>query len=52
MDVQLCDTSEVEDENIESELESDDISEDERDYEYCKHLHLNVENKQTHFINH
>ena len=33
MDVQLCDTSEDEDENMESELESDKISEDERDYE-------------------
>ena len=33
MDVQLCDTSEDEDENMESELESDEISEDERDYE-------------------
>ena len=33
MDVQLCDTSEDEDENVESELESDEISEDERDYE-------------------
>ena len=32
VDVQLCDTSEDEDENIESELESDEISEDERDY--------------------
>ena len=50
MDVQLCDTSEDEDGNIESELESDEISEDERDYEY--HLYLNGENKQTHFINH
>ena len=33
MDVQLCDTSEDEDENMESELESDEISEDERHYE-------------------
>ena len=33
MDVKLCNTSEDEDENIESELECDDISEDERDYE-------------------
>ena len=33
MDVQLCDTSEDEDENIESELESDEVLEDERDYE-------------------
>ena len=33
MNVQLCDTSEDEDEIIESELESDEISEDERDYE-------------------
>ena len=33
VDMQLCDTSEDEDENIESELESDEISERESDYE-------------------
>ena len=33
MDVKLCDTSEDEDENMESVLESDEIAEDERDHE-------------------
>ena len=33
VDMQLCDTSEDEDENIESELESDEISGRESDYE-------------------